>query len=207
MPESYIFNNIAADSASVSYHEGGILYSGDITATLSVGTYVYLDAGDGTLANLEMDYPYYIVSASDEGFAVAYSSIESAIEITASSTGGELFSVAPVGRVFDASQGRSFVYSLSANSTASGSVYFVGSIQNTEPNFLASQSTSNRWDYLDVYDLQTASSIDGNTGVDIAAPDVDVNMYQVFGNNLKWISAIIRNLEAGGIYIGGQINN
>lgn len=48
---------------------------------------------------------------------------------------------------------------------SSGTIRFACSMQDTEPTIGAATSTSNRWDYVDVVDTQTETSIDGWTGL------------------------------------------
>lgn len=209
MPESYILSNQVANEASVSddVELDQILYSGDLTATLSVGEYVTFDANVGAIPSFLSGEIYCITSASDEAFQVGKVCGGAEIDITASMTGGEYFTEVFEGKAFPALQGRTFVYSVAGDDTASTGVKFVCSIQNNEPDFLATKSIENQWDYCDVYDLQNANSIDGDTGIELAGAGVDVRLFQVFGDGWKWLSAIVAPFETGTIDVELQITN
>jgi len=57
---------------------------------------------------------------------------------------------------------------LSTDNSANATIKFVGSFQDTQPDFSAAASDTNRWTYVQVKDYQDNSSINGNTGVSYA---------------------------------------
>lgn len=79
---------------------------------------------------------------------------------------------------------------------ASGTVRFACSMSDTAPSFSAATSTSNRWDYVDVTDLSTDSSIDGHTGV-VMSNTTNVRQFQIETSPFKWCTAILSPWTAG----------
>ena len=64
------------------------------------------------------------------------------------------------------------------------------------PNFSAARSATNRWEHVDVFDLQSGTSIDGDTGVSFAGTD-DVRMFELNTNGQRWVCAQITAISAG----------
>ncbi len=86
-------------------------------------------------------------------------------------------------------------YGTSATTTAT--VKFQGSISDASPTFTSAQSVSNHWDYIDVIDLQSGSSIDGDTGIAVSATS-DFRNVQINVDGLKWLCAIISGYSGTG---------
>ncbi len=87
---------------------------------------------------------------------------------------------------------------LSSASNANFTIKFQASNSDVCPNFAAAQSVTNRWDYVQVKDLQNNSPINGDTGVAFAGTD-DVRLFEVNTNGQKWINASITARSAGTI--------
>jgi len=81
---------------------------------------------------------------------------------------------------------------------------FVGSISEDMPNFGGTISTSNIWEYLDFVDIQSNTSIDGDTGVTVAGAD-DTRMFEVNVNGLKWFTVIHTDGSAGEITMEARL--
>ena len=90
---------------------------------------------------------------------------------------------------------RHVMLTLIADDSANFTIQFQGSYSETVPDFAAAQSPTNRWDYVAVVDLESRTSIDGDTGVAISADDV--RQYEVNTNGLKWFCARITTYGAG----------
>jgi hypothetical protein len=89
-------------------------------------------------------------------------------------------------------------FTLSSASNANFTIKFQGSYADTMPDFSSAQSNTNRWDYIQVRDMQNNSAIDGDTGVAFAGTD-DVRQFEANVNGLKWICATITARSAGAI--------
>lgn len=81
-------------------------------------------------------------------------------------------------------------------SAASGTLKFVCSMSETAPVFSTAQSSTNRWDYVEIIDLQDGASIDGDTGLTLANT-TDVRQFELNTNNLRWCTAILSPWTAG----------
>lgn len=215
MLESYIFQNQDANFASISYDGGTDEIITEAAHGLIVGDAVVFYSAVSSVAFGGNDAPgftestRYFVATSTTSYAFEVSTTQSGtvLDLTVASAGGGEFVYELIkGRAFPVESGNTFVYSFCGDTTASAAVQFVGSIQTTEPDFYAARGTGNRYDALDVYDLQSASSIDGDTGVSIDE-SADCKLYQVFANGLKWISAIFTSFGEGNVDIQLQVTN
>lgn len=83
-----------------------------------------------------------------------------------------------------------------ATGTANMTWKLQGSNQETMPNFNAAQSATNRWDYIEMKDLQDGSAIDGDTGIALAGAD-DNRILEANVNGLRWINVVITAWSAG----------
>ena len=77
-----------------------------------------------------------------------------------------------------------------------GTVKFGCSMENTAPAFGTAASVTNTWGYVDVIDLQTGSSIDGNVGISFTSTSTVRNV-KVVDANFKWCTALLDYMSAG----------
>lgn len=87
------------------------------------------------------------------------------------------------------------VLHLAFSDTSTMTASFRGAIGDTVPNFNAAQSATNRWDLIEVTDLEDGTNIDGDTGIAVAANDnriVEINV-----NGLDYICPLITAYTAG----------
>lgn len=89
-----------------------------------------------------------------------------------------------------------------ANST-NATIKFVGSLQDTPPDFAAAQSVTNRYDYIEVIDLEDGSAIDGDTGIALAGTD-DHRLLKINTDHLKWVGVVVTAYAAGNITVYGK---
>jgi hypothetical protein len=85
---------------------------------------------------------------------------------------------------------------LTATSTPTSTIKFACSNQDEAPNFSKTASASNHWDYVDVIDTQSNTSIDGDTGISFTASN-DVRNLIVNTELCTWFSAKISSYESG----------
>ena len=95
---------------------------------------------------------------------------------------------------------RHLVLALTTSGSANFTVKIQGSIQEDAPDFSAAQSTTNRWDYVQIKDLEDGSSVDGDAGVAAAGTD-DHRLFEVNTNGLRWLNATITAYSAGAITV------
>ena len=93
---------------------------------------------------------------------------------------------------------RHVALTLATSGSANFTIKFQISNSRVKPDFTAARSATNRWEYVQVKDLQNNSAIDGDTGVSFSGTD-DVRMFEVNTNGQKWISASITAYAAGSI--------
>ena len=95
-----------------------------------------------------------------------------------------------VGAAMNVKDKRHVIIELSTAAVGSGdsvTVKFAASNSEACPNFAASQSSSNIWDYIQVIDLEDGSPIDGDTGITIADAN-DVRRVEIQSNGANWIN-------------------
>lgn len=82
---------------------------------------------------------------------------------------------------------------LATGSVGSGdsvTVKFQGSLEDAPPTWDSAKSESNRWENIQVVDLEDGSSIDGATGITISDANA-VRMLEINTNGLTWLNAIL----------------
>jgi len=110
---------------------------------------------------------------------------------------------AATGKSINTESFRHLLFTLSSASNADFIIKFQGSMSNTAPDFSAAQSVTNRWDYIQVKDLQSGSTVDGDTGVTYSADDV--TRYEAIFSGYNWVSATITTYNAGAITLSVKL--
>lgn len=113
---------------------------------------------------------------------------------------------ASTGKTLTAIDWQHVVLTLATSWSANFTVKIKWSNQEFAPDFSAAASVTNRWEHLQVRDLQTAAAIDGNTWITFAGTDA-VRMLEVNINRVKWISATITSYTAGNITLAALWSN
>jgi hypothetical protein len=106
--------------------------------------------------------------------------------------------VASTGKTIDVGDFRNAIFTLSSQTSANFTIKFQGSCSETAPDFSASKSATNKWEYLQVKDRQNDTGINGSTGVAFAGTD-DVRILEANMNGVKWLSATITARSAGSV--------
>lgn len=91
-----------------------------------------------------------------------------------------------------------------ANS-ANFTLKFQGSDSENAPDFNAAQSATNKWDYINVVDLQSSSTVTGDTGISPAGTD-DHRKFELNVNGMRWITAVITSFTAGTVDVTAKLN-
>ena len=103
------------------------------------------------------------------------------------------------GITFDVREYQHVTLTLATASNANLTVKFQGALA-SEPDFSASRSVSNHWDYVAVYDLEDASIIDGDTGIAPAGTD-DFRNLLLNVDGIDFITATVTARSAGSVTI------
>ena len=74
------------------------------------------------------------------------------------------------------------------------------------PDFGSAQSTTNRWDYIQVVDLQSGSQIDGDTGLVLSGTD-DHRVLEFNTNHLDYVSVQVSAYSAGTLVADITLSN
>lgn len=86
----------------------------------------------------------------------------------------------------------------SSTGSANFTMKFQVSDQIVAPDFSSAASATNRWTYVQVKELITATAIDGATGIAQAGADA-VRLFEVNTNGQRWFGATITAYAAGAI--------
>lgn len=82
--------------------------------------------------------------------------------------------------------------------SANFTVKFQISFSDDKPDFSASQSVTNNWDYVSVIDLQSGAAIAGDTGIVLTGTD-DVRNLELNASGARWICATKTASSAGSL--------
>lgn len=85
-----------------------------------------------------------------------------------------------------------------STTAATATVQFACAMSETAPDFSAAKSETNRWDYVDVTDLEDGSSIDGDTGIALTNT-TDVRQFELNVDSAKWCTALNTAYTSGTI--------
>ena len=80
--------------------------------------------------------------------------------------------------------------------SASGTLQFIGSNQ-VDVDFDAAASATNRYDFIEVIDLENGNAIDGDTGIPLANT-TDDRQYEANTNIFRYIGALLTNYTGTG---------
>lgn len=126
---------------------------------------------------------------------------------------GGVMVVAP--KILFVSDWRNIIVSFVTSGSFNGTVKIAGSIgkpvvlpsdkrSEDTPNFSATQSASNPYQYIQLINLDTAAAVNGATGITSAGTDLNV-MYEVNTNGLKYLCPVITGWTAGTITMKAQL--
>jgi len=98
---------------------------------------------------------------------------------------------------------------LQVGSTNSGACVLKvqGSISNDVPAFGTAASVTNHWDYVETYDLMSATELVGDTGLTFSGTDAN-NIRNLMVNvaNLKWINVEVSGYSAGKVTVKAAVH-
>ena len=77
-----------------------------------------------------------------------------------------------------------------------GTIKFVGSYQDSMPNFGSASSASNAWEYIKTIDVQDGAGINGAIGIPLTAI-TSTRMLEANTSRICWFGAIVSGRSAG----------
>lgn len=167
---------------------------------LKDGDMVVLTTTDTLPAGLAVLTIYHVRDASTNTFRLAATNNGVPIDITDTGTGTHTFTMHDIGRSILVEDFRHAIISFDTANSASVVTKFQGSIQDSAPDFSAAQSITNRWDYIQIKDLEDASAVDGDTGITLSGSD-DHRAFELNVNHLKWVNVILSTWVAGDVTV------
>lgn len=122
--------------------------------------------------------------------------------------GGLTVANSTVATAIDVRDYRNCVIQMATTGTVDLKVYFKGAVGEIAPNFGATRSRANPWEYIDVADLQDGASIDGDTGIALSSAQTynNVRMVEININALDWLAVhqtVITTGAANALFVAG----
>jgi hypothetical protein len=198
LPESAIFDGVGKISQTFT-----VVAATDIaTATahgLSNGDCVQVSSATTLPAGLSASTNYYVTVLSTDTFKFSLTKGGAFIDITDTGTGAH--TAVLKGRTRLVEGFRHIELHMDTAGTATMTSKIQGSQQETMPDFNAAQSGTNRWDYIEIKDLNDHTTATGDTGVAQVGAD-DHRVFEVNTNALRWINVAITSWTQGTIRWG-----
>jgi len=161
---------------------------------LSNGDVIHVSSATTLPTGLSASTNYYVTVIDANTFKVSASLGGAFVDITDAGTGTHTASLK--GRTKFVDGFRHLELHLDTSGTATMTIKVQGSFQESMPNFNAAQSITNRWDYIEIKDLQDGSAIDGDTGISPAGAD-DHRVFEVNTNGLRWMNVAVTSWTQG----------
>lgn len=100
------------------------------------------------------------------------------------------------GNGVNVSSAKNIDLALSTTDNANMVIIVYGSIQEQEPNWNSPVNAGNEYSPIGIYDLNSASSIVGSTGIVVNGTDIN-KLYQVNVDGIIWINLQVNNRTSG----------
>ena len=162
---------------------------------LSVGDCLQFTTATTLPSGLSLVTNYYVTSITTNTFEVSAVPGGTVVTSTDAGTGTHTFHLK--GKKLYCGDWKNLQLGFYTASNANLTLKIQGSDQ-ADVDFNASQSSTNRWDYMQIKDLEDMASIDGDTGIVLSGTD-DNRSFEVNINAKKYISANLTAWSAGKI--------
>lgn len=93
---------------------------------------------------------------------------------------------------------RNQVFMIGGTDTPTANVKIKGSNSDTCPDFSATATPTNAWDYLNTVNLQSKTSVSGDTGITVVA---GVEQVEANENVMRWMTAEVSAISAGKVTV------
>ena len=137
---------------------------------------------------------YWVIESTTDTFKLSATTDGPAVTIGDTGTGTHTFHLK--GKVIYVGDWKNIGLSVNFITTPTMTIKFQGSIADDAPDFNATQAYNNRWDYIEVIDVEDGTAIDGDTGVSCAGT-ADNRIFEANVSSLKWLTVAITAFTAG----------
>lgn len=189
--EQYIFRVGAKPQATFTAATSDIITSNG--HGLSQGDCVQFTTTTTLPAGLSLVTNYYVIEPTTNTFKVSATLDGPTVDITDTGTGTHSFNLK--GHKILCVDFNDIQLGFNSIDSADLTVKIQGSNQE-DVDFNAAQSSTNRWDYVQVKDLEDNSALDGDTGIVLSGTD-DNRQFEINSNAFLLISARITAYAAG----------
>jgi hypothetical protein len=145
-------------------------------------------------SGLSADTDYYVIESDTNTFQLSATRDGSAVTIASTGTGTHTYHLK--GKVIYVGDWKNVALSLNFITTPTMTVKVQGSIAEDAPSFSDSQAYDNRWDYVEVIDVEDGTALDGDTGI-ACTGTADNRIFEANVSALKWITVAITAYTAG----------
>ena len=162
---------------------------------LTVNESVLLTTSGSLPGGLSIATVYYVINPTTNTFKLSATQGGAPVVLSANGTPTNTFTV--IGKKIEV---KGFQHiEIGAFTANSFSATIKVQISNqSDVNFAAAASSTNRWSYVQIKDLITNTAIDGGTGITSSGTDITKN-YEINTNGQFWISAQVTSFTAGNI--------
>ena len=192
--EQFIFKVAAVPSQAFTAAVTDIITSA--AHGLSNGDCLQFTTSNTLPAGLSLATNYYVINVTTDTFQVcADPGIPTAVDITDTGTGTHTYHLK--GRKIYAGDWSNIELNIATANSANMTVKVQTSDQD-DVDFNAAQSSTNRWDYMQLKLLTDNTTYNGVTGIVASGSDI-YKQYEVNMNGKKWLTAIITSYTAGNL--------
>lgn len=185
LPPQVIFDGAGVLSATFTAATTDIITSNSHGYT--GGERIRVSSGTTLPAGLSANTDYYVLkdTITTNTFKVSATPDGTPVDITDTGTGTHTMTLK--GKVILAHGFRHAMLTYDTTGSATLTAKVQGSDAETMPDFEASQSTTNQWDYVQLKDLENGDSIAGDDGVAVAGTD-DHRHFELNINGKRWVT-------------------
>lgn len=145
---------------------------------------------------------YYVVDVINAN-TFYLSTAPGGTHVNITSTGTGTHTMVLKSKVLDVEDFKNVILNFNTAGSGNFTAKLQGSIQD-DVDFESAASATNRWDYIQMVDLQDGSTIAGDTGFAVTGTD-DNRILEANVNGLKWICIDITSWTAGTLTVGAAL--
>ena len=164
---------------------------------LSEGDCVILTTTATLPAGLSLATNYYVISPTTNTFKLSATPNGSEVDITNTGTGTHTYTLQ--GKAIFVKDIQHIQLDFYTANNANLTIKVLASNQ-PDVDFNKAQSSTNRWDYIEVFDKEDDSAIDGDTGVTLSGTD-DNRSFEINNNHSTLITVQLTAYSAGNLNV------
>ena len=171
-----------------------IITTGSTAHGWNVGDKIRVSSSTTLPAGMSENTDYYVISVPST-VTLKVSTAPGGASINITDTGTGTHTAVFKSKVIDVEDFKNAVLQINTAGSANLTFKIQASTQE-DVNFENAGSATNRWDYIQIIDLEDGATIDGDTGVSFSGTD-DNRQFELNVNMMKWVCIDITTWTAG----------